>query len=101
MPISRYAAQLQGVRGEVFSHLPFDQENKDNAQAEDGVSCSICHQISKEKLGTRESFNGGVFVKPPSSPAEQPPKRPLFLFPGPPLIIARPSGGVPPPAAGH
>ena len=53
MPISRYEAKLQGARGEVFSHLPFDQENKENAEAEDGVSCSICHQISKEKLGTR------------------------------------------------
>jgi hypothetical protein len=30
--------------------------------AQDGVSCSLCHQIQKEKLGTRESFVGGFVV---------------------------------------
>lgn len=67
MPITRFEAKLEGRKGQVFSHLPFDQDKKDNAQAEDGVSCSVCHQISKEKLGTRESFNGGFVVNPPES----------------------------------
>ena len=30
--------------------------------AQDGVSCSLCHQISKDKLGTRESLVGGFVV---------------------------------------
>src|ERR671926_252655 len=41
MPIVRYEAKLQGRKGEVFSHLPFNADNKGNAQAEDGVSCSV------------------------------------------------------------
>src|SRR5947199_6981084 len=46
MPIVRYEAKESGRAGEVFSHLPFNSENKGNAQAEDGVSCSVCHQIA-------------------------------------------------------
>ena len=33
--------------------------------ARDGVSCTVCHQISPERLGTRESFNGNFVVAPP------------------------------------
>jgi len=53
---------LQGRPGEVFAHLPFDRDPKKMRPAEDGVSCSLCHQIGKEKLGTRESFNGGFVM---------------------------------------
>src|SRR6266496_5992223 len=52
MPIARYEAKLQGRLGGVFEHLPFDSDAKKNAAAEDGVSCSLCHQIGKERLGT-------------------------------------------------
>ena len=62
MPITRYEAKLRGHTGEVFSHLPFDPDKKEGREAEDGVSCSVCHQIAKDKLGTRESFNGGFVI---------------------------------------
>src|SRR5215470_9763732 len=62
MPISRYEAKLQGKLGSVFAHLPFQADPEKNAAAEDGVTCSVCHQISTQKLGTRESFNGGFVV---------------------------------------
>jgi hypothetical protein len=101
MPISRYEAKLQGARGEVFSHLPFDQENKENAQAEDGVSCSICHQISKEKLGTRESFNGGFVINPPSSKDEHPEYGPFSISAGHQRIMRTSSGGFRPTEAAH
>jgi len=65
MPIARYQATLEGRLGEVFAHLPFDRDPQKNAAAQDGVSCSICHQIGTEKLGTRESFNGGFVIDPP------------------------------------
>ena len=54
------------ARGEVFSHLPFDPEKPGDRLAADGVSCSLCHQIGKEKLGTRESFVGGFVIDPPA-----------------------------------
>ncbi len=43
--------------GEVLAFL-----RKDHAKAalgKDGVSCTVCHQISSENLGTDESFTGG------------------------------------------
>ena len=72
MPITRYEAKLRGRKGEVFAHLPFDLDEKKRPQAADGVSCSVCHQIGKEKLGTRESFNGGFVVEPPDSDQRAP-----------------------------
>jgi hypothetical protein len=101
MPISRYEAKLQGAQGEVFSHLPFDQENKDNAQAEDGVTCSICHQISQEKLGMRESFNGGFIINPPSSKDEHPEYGPFAISAGRQRIMRTSSGGFRPTEAAH
>ncbi len=67
MPIIHLQAQTKGRQAEIFAHLPFNPDNKDNAAAEDGVSCSVCHQIAKEKLGTRESFNGAFAVDIPES----------------------------------
>jgi hypothetical protein len=72
MPITRYEAKLKQQQGQIFSHLPFDKDKKDNAKAEDGVSCSVCHQIGKEKLGTRESFNGGFVIDAPESKDNHP-----------------------------
>ncbi|HWC16369.1 MAG TPA: hypothetical protein VG498_05115 [Terriglobales bacterium] len=65
MPMSFYEAHLQGKKSEVFSHLPFDLDKHADASAADGVSCSICHQISKKNLGTRESFVGNFIIDPP------------------------------------
>src|SRR5437773_1474549 len=64
MPMARWESKLSGHEGEVFSHLPFDAEKPADRLAADGVSCSLCHQISKEKLGTRESFVGGFVIDP-------------------------------------
>ncbi len=71
MPITRYEAKLRGARGEVFSHLPFDT-SRGGKEAADGVTCSVCHQITKEQLGTRASFNGGFVVNGPSPGGEHP-----------------------------
>ena len=72
MPITRYNAKLQGRHGEVFSHLPFRADEKEGRDAADGVSCSVCHQISKERLGTPESYNGGFVVQAPQDPDLRP-----------------------------
>ena len=58
MPMAFYEAHLNGRMNGVFSHLPFDAEKKADAEAADGVSCSVCHQISKKNLGTPDSFVG-------------------------------------------
>ncbi|HEY7185967.1 MAG TPA: hypothetical protein VH436_05435, partial [Vicinamibacterales bacterium] len=59
MPMAQKIARASGSLGQVFAHLPIAQANRSELQslASDGVSCSVCHQISPERLGTRESFN--------------------------------------------
>ena len=62
MPMARYQSRYEGKEGEIFSRLAFDSDDRLSRLAQDGVSCSLCHQIQKEKLGTRESLVGGFVV---------------------------------------
>jgi len=66
MPMSTRIAREAGGTGEVFSLLPSASAGHTELRrlAADGVSCSVCHQISNEHLGTRESFNGEFVIKP-------------------------------------
>ena len=72
MPVTRYEAKLQGKQGEVFAHLPFSQDSKQGKEAADGVDCSVCHQISSQRLGSRESFNGGFVIQSAEDPHNRP-----------------------------
>ena len=68
MPMARTAAHAAGGRGEVFSLLPGGRASGDRrALAADGVSCTLCHQIGPERLGTRESFVGGFAIAAPDA----------------------------------
>src|SRR5262245_6778123 len=62
MPMARYQSRYEGKEGEVFSHLSFNSDDRMDRLAQDGVSCSLCHQIQKANLGTRESLVGGFVV---------------------------------------
>jgi hypothetical protein len=70
MPMATQIARAAGGKGEMFAHLPINRRNPSDLHrlAADGVSCSVCHQISPERLGTRESFNGEFVIRP--TPAE-------------------------------
>ncbi len=93
MPIPRYQAKLQGQLGQIFVHLPFDRDKKEGSQAEDGVTCSVCHQIGKEKLGTRASFNGGFVVDAPESANDHPEYGPFVIQSGQKLVMQSSTGG--------
>ena len=54
---------LRASAGRTITQRP------DDLLAHDGVSCAMCHQISSEKLGTRESFVGGFVVAGPPADA--------------------------------
>src|SRR5215212_4558701 len=66
MPMSTRISRASGGKGEVFAHLPFNKDNGTELQkfAADSISCTVCHQISDARLGTRESFNGEFVMKP-------------------------------------
>jgi hypothetical protein len=75
MPMQRFTARAAGGRGTVFAHFPTNRGTSllDSLSA-DGVSCTTCHQIQRERLGQRASFNGG-FVIDTTTPIE---RRPIF-----------------------
>ena len=63
LPMARTTHRAEGKPGEIFSHMPprVGSEGLD-ALAHDGVSCTVCHQITPQKLGTAESFTGGYVI---------------------------------------
>jgi hypothetical protein len=101
MPVARYQANIQGKKGEVFSFLPFEADPKKSAPAEDGVTCAVCHQISKEKLGSRESFNGGFIVENPSSRNARPEYGPFDVTSARQRIMDSSTGGFQPTRGDH
>ena len=62
MPMMRYESKLAGGEGQAFAHFPPNRNNLADRLADDGVSCSVCHQITGENLGKRESFVGGFKI---------------------------------------
>jgi hypothetical protein len=75
MPMARTTSMALGRKGEIFAHLPIGGVATPEAiLAADGVSCTACHQITAEKLGTPESFTGGFVI----DTATRPPGRSIF-----------------------
>jgi hypothetical protein len=62
MPMARFDAAQAGGHGEVFANLAADAPQ--HGLATDGVSCTVCHQISAEGLGEPASFDGGFRIEP-------------------------------------
>ena len=62
MPMASVESRAAGREGELFAHLGFDSDARIDKLAQDGVSCSLCHQIRPDNLGTRESFVGGFVI---------------------------------------
>lgn len=62
MPMARYQAHTEGREGTAFNHMPPVGDSDEDKLAADGVSCSLCHQITPEKLGTRESLVGRFVI---------------------------------------
>ena len=65
MPAAQKAAQTAGGHGRVFWQDGQERGGTLETLGRDGVSCTVCHQISSERLGAPESFNGNFVVAPP------------------------------------
>ncbi len=72
MPMAHLMARDAGEKTEVFAHLPLTAAHKGAAEAADGVSCSVCHQIENTGLGTPAMFNGNVVVAGPKQTTDRP-----------------------------
>ncbi|MGD2068680.1 MAG: hypothetical protein PVI57_08420 [Gemmatimonadota bacterium] len=82
MPMANTMAHFGGGTGRVFANVPGasdpgapDPATVQPTLAADGASCSMCHQIRADGLGTRESFVGGFVV---AAPEEAPGAREIF-----------------------
>ena len=71
MPMMNYESKLAGGHGDLFSHLPPDPNKLADRLADDGISCTVCHQITGDNLGTRESFIGGFKIDEKTAPGER------------------------------
>jgi hypothetical protein len=71
MPMTTYPARAAGGLGRIFAQLPIGGRDTDPLAA-DGVSCTVCHQITNERLGSPESFTGGYVLNVASPAGPQP-----------------------------
>jgi cytochrome c551/c552 len=101
MPIVRYESKVRGHEGQVFAHLPFAADAAEGRQAADGVSCSVCHQITKDRLGTPESFVGGFVIAPPGADGLRPEYGPYAIEAGQARVMRSSSEGYHPEQAAH
>ena len=63
MPMFRTMAVANGGRGEIVRYLEGGFTEEEMKLAEDGVSCTVCHQISAENFGDHASFGGGYIIE--------------------------------------
>lgn len=102
MPIARYEAKVKGQRGRVFAHLPLRQNaNLQEREAADGVSCSVCHQITPEGLGDAQSFNGNFVVERADAAGEHPEYGPFDIDAGLQQVMHSSTGGFQPTRGDH
>lgn len=83
MPIVHYNENAKGRTALLFPHLPLRQDKTAQAKdAADGVSCSVCHQITPELLGSPASFNGNFVVNSTHGGGVRPEFGPFDIDPG-------------------
>jgi len=101
MPMARFESHLANHEGTVFSHLGFLPQDGSDQLAADGVSCSLCHQISREKLGTRESFVGNFVIGGPNAQGNRIEYGPYAPDAGHTRIMRSSTGGFQPEESSH
>lgn len=96
MPMARTVSKAMGQAPQIFAHLPFDAGKPLSKLAQDGVSCSLCHQITEDKLGTKDSYVGGYVVDTKKPRGERTEYGPYEVEKGHNRIMRTSSGGAPP-----
>ena len=62
MPTSTFTARAAGGHGELFARLAADETDPEVALAREGVTCTVCHQMSTTRLGDPSTFTGGYVI---------------------------------------
>jgi hypothetical protein len=101
MPAQHLIDKAEGRKTEVFARFPLAKDHKKNHFAEDGVTCSVCHQIEKNGLGTPQTFVGNVTVAAASDKHNRPEYGPFVVDSGHQTIMRSSTGGFVPTPAAH
>jgi hypothetical protein len=101
MPMAHFQSEYESKQVEVFSRLTPRSDDRMDQLAQDGVSCSMCHQITADKLGTRESFTGGFVVDTTKDKGERAEYGPYKIEDGQNRIMRSSSGGYRPTEGAH
>jgi cytochrome c551/c552 len=101
MPMASVQSRFEGRERELFAHLDFDSDARMDKLAQDGVSCSLCHQIRPDLLGTRESLVGGFVIDTTRPQGEREEFGPFEVDNGENRIMRTSSGGYRPTEGSH
>jgi hypothetical protein len=101
MPLSHFTARAEGKQAQVFSHLPLSDVTSKDGPSADGVSCSVCHQIEKTRLGTPESYNGNVEFASTADAHDRPEYGPFDVDHGHQRVMQSSTNGMVPTLAAH
>jgi cytochrome c551/c552 len=93
MPITHLTAKSEGQKAKIFEHLPISSSDQEHRAAADGVSCSVCHQIEKARLGTSDSFNGNVVIAGAENQHQRPEYGPFTVDTGHRRVMESSTGG--------
>jgi hypothetical protein len=93
MPITHLTAKSGGQTAKIFANLPISSADQEHRAAADGVSCSVCHQVEKARLGTSESFNGNVAIASPKERQQRPEYGPFVIDAGHRRVMESSTGG--------
>jgi len=98
MPMAHVLTRAAGGQQSVFANLPSAAGAADPLAVE-GVSCTLCHQVASDGLGSKASFTGGFVIG--AAPARGAPIfGPYQVEPGP-AAVMRSAAGMLPTAATH
>ena len=101
MPMANVQSRFERREADVFAHLGAGADRRIDRLAQDGVSCSVCHQIRPDNLGTRESFVGGFVIDTTRPPGEREEFGPFEVERGERRIMRSSSGGYQPAQGEH
>lgn len=62
-PMAAYTARQSGSQPSLLGDGAFSEAHPDHELAMDGVSCSMCHQVTEEDLGFPRSYSGGYRIE--------------------------------------
>jgi hypothetical protein len=92
MPMAHVTQVAAGAKGQVFAQVPAGPAGRYGVLAADGVSCTVCHQIQNQALGTRDSFTGHFVIDPKPAAGSREAFGPFAVQPGLQRIMQSASG---------